>query len=140
MKNNSLYLADTSAWLRGLPSRAPPSQLRERMDQLLAEGLVLTTGIVRLELLGALTHEADYGRRAELLDALPSLPTTERRWDEAAELGSHLRRLGLTIPSTDLVIAAVAMAAGAIVLHRDRRFDLIAQHAPLVVESHLGNE
>jgi predicted nucleic acid-binding protein len=39
--------------------------------------------------------------------------------------------------SIDLLIATVAMAYGATLVHRDRDFDLVAKHVPLVVESHV---
>ena len=138
MRRSDLYLADTSAWLRVFPTRAPPSELRRRLDELLASRQMTITGMVRLEILGALSNEAEYRRRAALLDAVPVLPTTEARWAEAAWLGSQLRARGLTIPNTDLLIAAVAMAASATVVHVDRHFDLMAQHTPLLVESYVS--
>lgn len=140
MRNPSLYLIDSSVWIEVLRARRARSPLHERVDELLAAGLVITVGLVRLEVLGAIVDEAEYRRRAVIFEPLPALPTTEERWNEAAHLGSTLRRQGLTVPSTDLLIAAVAMASGATVLHRDRHFDLIAQYAPLPVESHVGEE
>jgi predicted nucleic acid-binding protein len=137
VRNRSLYLLDTSAWLAFLPTRAPPTPLRERIESLRNGDQVAITGMVRLELLAAISNEQEHHRRAALLDALPLLLTTEQRWSEAAWLGSQLRAQGLTIPNTDLLIAAVAMAEGATVLHQDRHFDLIAQHHGLLVESHL---
>ena len=111
--------------------------LAARLQELRRHADVATMGMVRLELLAAISDSAAYQRRADLLDAVHHLPTTERHWDDAAGLGSELRRLGVTVPTTDLLIAAVAMASGATVLHRDRHFDLIALHAPLLVESHV---
>ncbi len=43
--------------------------------------------------------------------------------------------LPITIPFTDLLIAAVALESGAVLLHRDRHFDYIASQSALKVES-----
>src|SRR5207244_3902564 len=107
-----------------------------RIDELLTAGGVLTTGMVRLELLAAIADADEFRLRARQLNSLPSLETSEDRWSEAAALGSALRRAGITVPSTDLLISAVAIAAGATLVHRDHHFDLVASAAPLSVESY----
>lgn len=139
MRNPSLYLIDSSVWIEVARRQRDRTPVHERVEELLSGGLVVTVGLVRLELLGAISDESELRRRVDVFGGLPSLPTSEERWDEAARLGSALRRQGLTIPNTDLLIAAVAMAFDATVLHRDRHFDLIAQHAPLAVESHVAS-
>lgn len=58
-------------------------------------------------------------------------------WGEAGWFGAGLRAAGVTVQSTDLLIAVVAMQAGAVLVHRDSDFDAIARHAPLLVESHV---
>ena len=137
MRNPNLYVIDSSVWIEVLRARSDRTPLQERVSELLSTALVATVGLVRLEVLNTISDENEYRRRAAIFEPLPALPTTEERWNEAAQLGSALRRRGFTVPSTDLLIAAVAMATGATVLHRDRHFDLIAQHAPLAVESHV---
>ncbi|MBI2872582.1 MAG: PIN domain-containing protein [Chloroflexi bacterium] len=132
------FLVDTSAWLEVLPPGRGGHALRQRVDDLLAADLVATTGMVRLELLGGARSEEDWRRLGQLLSALHPLPVTEEHWNDAARLGFQLRRQGIAVPFTDLLIAAVAMGAGAVVLHRDRHFDLVAAHLPLQVESHVG--
>jgi predicted nucleic acid-binding protein len=131
---SDLALVDTSAWLRVLPPRGSPSTLAERVRALLAADQAATTGLVRLELLSGARTEADFQSLSGMLAALHQLPAPEVRWDDAAHLGFVLRRRGLSVPFADILIAAVAIAAGASVLHVDRHFDLIAAHAPLLVE------
>ncbi len=135
-----LHLVDSSVWLEVLPPGGSASSLRARIDSLLAADAVATTGMVRLELLGGARTEAEYRRLTELLSALHFLPLPEEGWDEAAHLGFELRRRGITVPFTDLLIAAVALRGGVVLLHRDHHFDLIASHLPLKVESHLATE
>lgn len=134
---NDLYLVDTSVWLEVLPERPGNEALRNRVDALLAADQVAVTGIVRLELLGGARTQAEWTRLSGLLFALRSLFVDQRHWDDAAQMAFQLRRAGVTVPATDLLIAAVAARAHAVVLHRDRHFDLMADHLPLTVESHL---
>lgn len=133
-----LHLPDTSAWIETLPPRNSAAPLRERIDELFKADLVATTGMVRLELLGGTRSEQERQRLWQFLTALHQLKVNEADWDEASRIGSELRRQGTTIPSTDLLIAAVAMRHGAVVVHRDRHFDLMAARVPLKVESYVG--
>ena len=63
------------------------------------------------------------------------LELQRRDFDLATELGFVLRRQGLTIPATDLMIAASGIRADARLLHRDRHFDQVAQHSELKFQS-----
>ena len=71
------------------------------------------------------------------VSALHQLAMEEVTWHEAAQIGFQLRRQGVTVPFTDLVIGAVAITSGSVLLHRDRHFDMMADHVPLQVESYL---
>lgn len=135
--NGNLFLVDTSVWLEVLPAKRGMAALRERIDALLAADAVATTGMIRLELLGSARTEQEWQRLSELLSALRPLPITEDHWDEAAKMGFHLRRQGVWVPFTDLLIAAVAVKGDLVLLHRDRHFDRIASQLPVKVESHL---
>jgi len=63
--------------------------------------------MVRLELLAGSRARAEWLRLSGLLAALHPLLVDE----DAADMGFQLRRSGMTIPSTDLLIAAVAARA-----------------------------
>jgi len=105
---------------------------------LLAADQVAITGIIRLELLSGARSDQEWLLVSRVLSGLHLLPVEERIWEQEAQMAYRLRRIGVTVPSTDLLIAAVAEEAGAVVLHRDRHFDLIAAHLPVTVESHLA--
>ncbi len=103
-----LFMLDTSIWLVVLPMGRGSSSLRQRVDALLSADLVATTGMVRLELLGGVRSQKEWDRLGELFSALHPLP-----------------------------IGEVTIRSGAILVHRDRHFDLIASHLPLQVESYV---
>lgn len=135
--DRSLYLVDTSAWIDVLVARRGSEELRARLDTLALEDALATTGMVRFEILSGTRSRDEWDRLASRLAGLIPFAFVEQHWTEAARLGFDLRRQGFTIPTPDLIIAAVAMAHDATVLHRDRHFDLIAEHTPLRVESHV---
>ena len=128
------FLVDTSAWLLALRKNFLPIA-KDRIDYLLKEDLVISTGMVRLELLGGTKTEIEFQRLKARLDALDTVETDMQLWARAYELAFNLRRRGVTIPYTDILIAACALHANAIILHADAHFDLISKHFELKVES-----
>ncbi len=129
-----LYLIDTSVWIFGLRRNAPAAVTR-RISDLLQLDAVATCGLIELELLGGTRDEPEFDRLRSRLKGLHYLPTEPVDWTGAARLAYDLRRLGVTVPYTDALLAAVARRSGAIIVHADRDFDLIAAHSGLDVES-----
>ena len=134
---NDLFVLDTSIWLEVLPAGRGTPQLRNRVDALLSADLVATTGMIRLELLGGVRSQEEWTRLSEMLSALHNLPVVEEDWEGAASTSFRLRREGITIPFTDLLIGEVTLRSEAVLIHRDRHFDLLATSVPLQVESFL---
>jgi predicted nucleic acid-binding protein len=128
------FLIDTSAWLLALRKNFLPIA-KDRIDHLLQEDVVITTGMVKLELLGGTKTKIEFQRLKARLDALDTVETDVRLWATAYELAFNLRRRGVTIPYTDILIAACALHTKAVVLHADAHFDLISEHFELKVES-----
>ncbi|NIN91393.1 MAG: hypothetical protein GTN76_10205 [Candidatus Aenigmarchaeota archaeon] len=70
------------------------------------------------------------------LDALQYVSMEEPLlWDLAYEMAFNLRRKGVTIPYTDILIASAAIKEDIILLHADVHFDQVARHSKLRVES-----
>ena len=136
--SDDLFVVDTSIWLEVLPAGRGTPALRDRIDGLLSEDLVATTGMVRLELLSGTRSQKEWDRLQEFLEALHPLPVTEEHWEESALMGFQLRRKGISVPATDLLIGAVTMRAEAVLIHRDHHFDFVASHLPLQVESYVA--
>jgi len=135
-----LYLVDTSIWipfLRDQRRSAPLTVLRQRGGDLIAQDLVTTTGMIRLEVLRGTRPSSRFGEIRALLDAVHQLPWEDALWDDAAMLGNQLLDQGIVARATELIIVATAVRTGSIVVHRDSDFELIAQHTGLKPESHL---
>lgn len=86
---------------------------------------------VRLEILYSARSAMDYEELAVELDGLRSVPMNRGTFVRALEVQSGLSQRGglhhRSVNIADLLIAACAEAAGAVVLHCDRDFDRIAQ-------------
>jgi predicted nucleic acid-binding protein len=120
-----LYLADTSAWWR---SRANES-IALRWARLLAEHDLAVCVPLQLELLYSARGPADYSVLQEELDALVRLPATPDAEAEALKtqqaLAAKSQHRGPK--PMDVLIAVIAKVHGAVLLHYDRHFDVIAR-------------
>jgi predicted nucleic acid-binding protein len=118
----SLFLADTSAWHRS-------GQVEARWEAYLDEDVLALCAPVTLELLYSSRGPADYRNLLEALSYLPTLPLNAQVEAVAmrtqADLATRSQHRG---PSpVDLLVAAVAEAHDAVLLHYDRHFDQIAR-------------
>jgi hypothetical protein len=132
--HNDLFFVDTSAWLLVLRKDFIP-KVKDRIDHLLKEDVIVTTGIIRLELLSGTKTEKEFQRLKIRLDALGTVETDNSLWQDACELGFKMRRKGITVPHTDILIAACALKTESTVVHADAHFDMMAKHSKLKVES-----
>jgi hypothetical protein len=129
-----VILADTSAWVEYLRATGSPAHLRLR--QLIADGdELVTTEVVMMELLAGETTPNGVTRLRRLLGRFELLPIEGLAdYEAAAELHRRCRTGGETVRKlTDCLIAAVVLRHGAVLLHRDHDFEVIARHAPLRV-------
>ena len=131
---NNLFLVDTSAWLFALRKDFMP-EVKDRIDYLLKENAIITTGIVKLEILGGTKTQNEFERLKTRLDSLDMVETDTALWEEAYQISFELRRKGITVPYTDILIAACALISESTVVHADAHFDLMTKHIGLNVES-----
>jgi predicted nucleic acid-binding protein len=121
----------------GVPASAG-HQAHHRLQDLINIGAdIVTTEVVIMELLAG---EWDEVALADLRSTMLEFPVLRVHglsdFEQAATLYWRCRAGGKTIRSlSDCVIAAVAIRAGATVLHTDRDFDALAQHTELRIES-----
>jgi hypothetical protein len=121
----SLYCVDTSAWH---PYTEPTvaAAWRRYLD---SDELGLCDQ-VRLEILWSARSAPDYANLAEELSGLRSIPTDSSSFTRALAVQRELANAGglhhRSVKIADLLIAAAAEAAQAIVLHYDADYDRIA--------------
>jgi predicted nucleic acid-binding protein len=70
-------------------------------------------------------------KKGPAIRTLPLLPTPANVWQQAIELGQACRRIGRTVLSLDLLVAAVALHHNAELVSFDADFDAIASVSAL---------
>ncbi len=128
-------LIDISTWLLVLGRKVHVPQVKEKVEQLIKENRAAVTPMVSFELLGGARSKDEFARLRSRLDSLHQLALGKKEWHQAAQLSFDLRRQGKTIPYSDILIAAAAIQAGAVLLHTDRHFDVMAETTGLTVDS-----
>jgi predicted nucleic acid-binding protein len=134
---NDLFLLDTSAWIMVL-KKNPLEVLKNRVDHLLLINAVAVIPLVKVELLGGTKNDTEFEKLGRRLDSLICCEINEEVWTKAARMAYNLRRTGLTVPYTDIIIAAAAIAYHATLIHIDKHFDMIAGVEELNTESFVG--
>ena len=120
-----MILIDTSSWIHLLRPDGDP-EIRNRVEAALRSGDACWCPIVQLEL----WNGARGGREQQVLrrfaEVLPALPMDEDVWSVAYDLARRARSRGVTVPATDVAIAACARRHGARLESADRDFELLA--------------
>ena len=133
-----MILIDTSAWIEFLRDTGSPVCLL--VDELLSEEIAVCDA-VRMEVLAGARDEFHLMDLRRLLARAVMLPTDPTDYENAAALYRRCRRQGETVRKLiDCLIASVAINAGALVLHKDADFDVLARHAGLQTYKAKGHQ
>jgi tRNA(fMet)-specific endonuclease VapC len=116
-------LIDTSIWIEFF--NRDSSQPGDLLQQLLLEGRAATTGIILTELLQGAKLEKEFEAILSIVSAVPVLEATLETWVQAGRISFGLRRKGITIPTTDFVIATIAIQNECQVFSLDPHFNKI---------------
>jgi predicted nucleic acid-binding protein len=117
-------LVDSSVWVEAM-RRTGDESLRAVVAELLRTGRAVLCDWVRLELWNGAQGDAEKRWLRTLEKDLSIAPTTAEVWEKACGLAQACRKSGITVPASDLLIAAHARYYGLDLLHRDRHFTQI---------------
>lgn len=126
-------LIDHSVWARATDGRLSGGP-RETFDTALAAGELWTCPPALLEMRYSARDGKAFALTAKRLDSLQHAPlTTEAATSSLAAQAELSKTPGIShrVKPVDLLIAAIATAAGVGVLHYDHDYDTIAQHTSL---------
>ena len=124
---NVNLLVDSSIWIRTqLPRSAGP--FLNYLDQARRRDQIVTTGMIRLEVLVGMPTWEDLASLVDDFDSLPEVAPGRDTWTEAGRIGMRLHKRGIHLGSADLLIAAIALEHGLTLVHADRDFELLARH------------
>ncbi len=124
-----MVLVDTSAWIVSF-KKAGNRDLKEFLSQVVVSGHATTSPIIIMELLQGCRSAGERDSLKAKLESLDLLPVTPAVWEKAYELGFSLRRKGLTVPTVDLIIAAIALEHRTVLLHHDEHFEMLVPSFP----------
>jgi len=134
-----MILVDSSAWIEFLRRTGHPAHLTLR-HHLESGAPLATTEVVVMEILAGAEETAERNRLRRRLLALPILALRGLPdFESAADLYRTCRRRGVTVRRLiDCLISAIAIRAGATVLHNDRDFHALARHTRLQIERYVS--
>ena len=118
MKNPKI-IVDTSIWIEYFNRK---TNIVNFIEERIMEDCLFMTGPIVSELLQGVKTEQEYEKLKNSIDAIPYLETTLEDWKEAGNISNKLRRKGITIPLTDIIISSVAISNNAKVYSLDKHF------------------
>lgn len=124
MTDTAALLIDSSAWIDFFREDGDADTAAEVRNALL-QGRARFTDMVRLELWNGARAAGDQRLLRDLEKQVEHVPTSPAVWSDACDLARSLRSAGITVPATDILIAACARHYRLGLLHRDEHFDRI---------------
>ena len=121
---NERIIADTCIWIDYFRGTGPISNA---LLGLIQGGEIRITGPVVYELLQGAKTKKDADLIKEATQALPKLAVTYDTWLLAGDLFFDLRRKGVTLPPSDVLLSALAIENNCSILTTDNHFDQISR-------------
>ena len=115
-------LADTTVWIEFFRTRSKTGDI---LESLIKEGSVWLCGTVLFEILQGVRTEEEKSNVLEMLSDLPYVEMSQSLWQMASEISVSIRKKGLNLPLSDILIAAVAIRNNFSVFTLDKHFEQI---------------
>ena len=113
-------LVDTSVWIDYF--RKPESETGEKIIKHLKRGSISTCGVVVFEVLQGASDPAEYSFLEENLKGLQFLEADSGAFFEAGRISYDLRKQGITLPLSDILIASLALSNHQVLWTKDHHF------------------
>ncbi len=112
-------IVDTSIWIEYFKNN---TSIADSIDAGLDKGYVYTVGPVLSELLQGVKSQKEFNMLSKVIHAIPYLDCDSKDWIDAGILSYSLRKKGITLPLTDIIIAAIAKNNHAAIYTLDKHF------------------
>jgi predicted nucleic acid-binding protein len=129
MKPPEEYFVDSSVWISYLRGAEP--SFSELIDRLIDENKISVDGIVMTELLLGARSREEIDRLSSALSGLKYVGGGPASSQAAGRNGFILKKMGLSVPLSDLIIATDCIENDLILIERDAHFAAISAHLPL---------
>jgi predicted nucleic acid-binding protein len=121
-----VILIDSSSWIHFLRPNGDPV-IRARVEAALTAGEACWCPLVRLELWNGAAGDRDRRILRDFEAVLPELTIDDEVWSGAQDLARRARAAGVSVPATDILIAACARRHGAGLETADSDFELLTE-------------
>ena len=125
--NPESVLIDTSAGILGF-KKGTDQKILDFIKKSISADLVVTTQLIILELVQGCKTAKERDDLHRRLESLSFIELTPDVWKTAYTMAYSLRRKGITVPSVDILIAALAQEYECILLHFDRHYEMIGRY------------
>ena len=105
IKSNPKVIVDTCIWIEFFRTK---SEISNRLRDLIANNLVVGTGIILAELLQGTKTSKEQDIVINIFDTLEYIEITKKLWIESGNLACELRSNGKAIPLSDIMLACCA--------------------------------
>lgn len=126
---NEPVLVDTSYWIEYF--NRPGTKKADEVTVLIRDDRAAVTGVILAELLQGTRTVEEFDELRSALRAVGWVGMNEDIYARAGRLGFELRRRGVTVPTTDCVVAAAAESIGGRILTLDGHFEELARETSL---------
>lgn len=126
----SKYLVDTSIWIRFF--RGKSEIIRNRVVDLLDDERIVINGVVISELFLGARGKKEVQFIKDCISGLDYLDSDQNFFLQCGQLGLQLRKKGINIPLSDLMIATHGKIHKLCIMTTDKHFENIA--LPLQIE------
>jgi len=123
------YFVDTSVWIPYF--RDGGGEQGDLIDALLDENRVHINGIAVTELLTGARSAVEVDNLSSALAGLKLVPSDRASFESAGRNGFALKRKGISVPLSDIIIATDCIDHGLVLIEADRHFAAISDHLPL---------
>jgi predicted nucleic acid-binding protein len=123
------FFVDTSIWIPYF--RDGGAEYGDFIDALIDENRVHINGIVLAELLTGARSPAEMDRLSLALAGLKFVPGDWNSFQSAGRNGCALKRKGISVPLSDVIISTDCVDHGLVLVESDKHYAAIAAHLPL---------
>lgn len=122
-----MILIDSSAWIEYYRKNGS-AEIKKAVISAIKKDKAAINGIIQVEILAYASTAKDYQDLSSDFSSFHWFDLGKDEFKLAAGTGKILSDKGMTVPATDLIIAASAQTADAALLHCDRHFEIIASY------------
>jgi len=115
-------LIDSSIWIEYFRGK---SDVGEVVDRLIDEDRAVIIGPIISELVQGLKDKTKVKELISNFEALPYIDIKKSNWVDIGILALNLKKKGINIPFTDMIIAAIATKYHLYVYSLDKHFNLV---------------